>query len=50
MGLRLLEVVREHDLPAELLAQEDPAQTIPRRLGLSDAVERQIRSYEHDAR
>lgn len=50
MGLRLLEVVRDHDLPAELLEQEDPTQTIPRRLGLNDAVERQIRAYEHDAK
>jgi len=48
VGLRLLEVIRDYDLPAELLEQEDPTQTIPRRLGLNDVVERQIRAYEHD--
>ena len=29
VALRLLEVVRYRDLPAELLEQEDPARTIP---------------------
>ena len=50
VGLRLLEVVRDRDLPSEILEEEDPAQTIPRRLGLSDAVERQIRAYRDDVR
>ena len=50
MGLRLLEVVRDRDLPTELLEEEDPAQTIPRRLGLSDVVDRQIRAYGDDVR
>ena len=50
VGLRLLEVVRDRDLPDELLAQEDPARTIPRRLGLSDVVDRQIRAYRDDVR
>ena len=45
VGLRLLEVVRDRDLPTELLEEEDPARTIPRRLGLSDVVDRQIRAY-----
>ena len=48
VGLRLLEVVRDRDLPTELLEEEDPAQTIPRRLGLSDVVDRQIRTYGDD--
>ena len=30
VGLRLLEVVRDRDLPTELLEQEDPVRTIPR--------------------
>jgi len=50
VGLRLLEVVRDRDLPTELLEQEDPARTIPRRLGLSDVVGRQIRAYGDDIR
>lgn len=50
VGLRLLEVVRDLDLPTELLEEEDPAQTIPRRLGLSDVVDRQIRAYGDDVR
>ncbi|HIN77955.1 MAG TPA: hypothetical protein EYM97_03905 [Gemmatimonadetes bacterium] len=50
MGLRLLEVVRDRDLPTELLEEEDPARTIPRRLGLSDVVDRKIRAYGDDVR
>lgn len=50
VGLRLLEVVRDLDLPTELLEEEDPAQTIPRRLGLSDVVDRKIRAYGDDVR
>ena len=50
VGLRLLEVVRDRDLPTELLEEEDPARTIPRRLGLSDVVDRQIRAYGDDVR
>lgn len=42
--------MRDMDLPQELLEDEDPAQTIPRRFGLSDVVERQIRSYKNDVR
>ena len=50
VGLRLLEVVRDRDLPTELLEEEDPARTIPRRLGLSDVVDRQIRTYGDDVK
>jgi len=38
------------DLPVEILEDEDPTQTMPRRFGLSDVVERQIRSYRDDVR
>jgi hypothetical protein len=38
------------DLPMEVLEDEDPTQTIPRRFGLSDVVERQIRTYRDDAK
>lgn len=50
VALRLLEVMRDRDLPGELLEDEDPTQTIPRRFGLSDVVERQIRTYRDDVR
>jgi hypothetical protein len=50
VALRLLEVMRDMDLPVEILESEDPTQTIPRRFGLSDVVERQIRAYREDVR
>lgn len=50
VALRLLEAMRDMDLPLELLEDEDPTQTIPRRFGLSDVVERQIRSYKDDVK
>lgn len=50
VALRLLEVLRDMDLPGEILEDEDPAQTMPRRFGLSDVVDRQIRMYKEDAR
>jgi hypothetical protein len=50
VALRLLEVMRDQDLPGEILQDEDPTVTMPRRLGLSDVVERQIRMYRTDVR
>lgn len=50
VALRLLEVMRDMDLPLEVLEDEDPTQTMPRRFGLSDVVDRQIRTYKDDAR
>lgn len=50
VALRLLEVIRDRDHPRELLEDEDPSRTMPRRFGLSDVVERQIRTYKEDAR
>lgn len=50
VALRLLEVLRDLDLPREILEAEDPSQTMPRRLGLSDVVDRQIRTYRDDVR
>lgn len=50
VALRLLEVLRDMDLPGEILEDEDPSQTMPRRFGLSDVVGRQIRTYRDDAR
>ena len=50
VALRLLEALRDQDLPVELLEDEDPSRTMPRRFGLSDVVERQIRTFKADAR
>ena len=50
VALRLLEAMRAQDVPPELLEEEDTAVTLPRRLGLSDVVDRQIRSFRKDAR
>lgn len=50
VALRLLEVMRDLDLPQEILEDEDPSRTMPRRLGLSDVVDRQIRTYREDVR
>jgi hypothetical protein len=50
VGLSLLEVIRALDLPTEVLAAEDPAQTMPRRLGLSDVVDQQIRLFREQVR
>jgi hypothetical protein len=46
----LLEILRSQDVPPEVLEDENPAVTMPRRLGLSDVVERQIRTYRRDIR
>lgn len=50
VALRILEVMRDQDVPPEILEAEDPTVTMPRRLGLSDVVERQIRTYKDDVR
>ena len=50
VGLSLLEVIRALDLPSEVLASEDPTQTMPRRLGLSDVVDQQIRLFREQVR
>jgi hypothetical protein len=45
-----LEVIRALDLPTEVLNAEDPTRTMPRRLGLSDVVDQQIRSFREQVR
>ncbi len=50
VGLSLLEVIRALDLPSEVLAAEDPTQTMPRRLGLSGVVDQQIRLFREQVR
>lgn len=49
-GLTLLEVLRSQDRPDEVLQDEDVSVTMPRRLGLSEVVERQIRNYQEAVR
>ncbi len=50
VALRLLEVIRDQDVPPEVLEEEDPSVTMPRRFGLSEVVERRIRTYRSDRR
>ncbi|KPJ84365.1 MAG: hypothetical protein AMS19_00905 [Gemmatimonas sp. SG8_23] len=50
VALTLLEAMRDMDLPVEVLEEENPTQTIPRRFGLSEVVERQIRQLREDVR
>lgn len=50
VALSLLEALRSVDSPGEKLENEVVARTIPRRLGLSEVVERQIELYRDHAR
>jgi hypothetical protein len=50
VGLSLLRTIRARDLPTEILAAEDPTRTMPRRLGLSEAVDLQIRRFAQQVR
>lgn len=43
--LAVLESVRQHDRPAEVLEDEDLARSLPRRLGLTGVVDSQIHRY-----
>jgi len=43
-------MIRTLDLPSEVLASEDPTQTMPRRLGLSEVVDQQIRIFREQVR
>jgi hypothetical protein len=49
LPLALLEAVREHDRPLELLENEDLTVSLPRRLGLTGVVSSQIHRYEQAA-
>ena len=50
VALTLLEVIRHQDLPREVLESEDPSVTMPRRLGLSEVIDRQIRRYREEVK
>jgi hypothetical protein len=49
-GLTLLEVLQSQDRPDEVFEDEDVSVTMPRRLGLSDVVDRQVRNYREAVR
>jgi hypothetical protein len=49
VALTLLEGIRYQDAPTEILESEDPSHTMPRRLGLSDVIDRQIHRYRKEA-
>ncbi len=48
--LTLFEVIRQQDLPAEVLEEEDPSVTMPRKLGLNNVVEARIRHAREDVK
>lgn len=50
LPLALLESVRAHDRPREVLEDEDLAASLPRRLGLTGVIEAQIRRYREATR
>lgn len=50
LPLCLLESLRDHDRPAEVLEDEDLTISLPRRLGLNDVIDSQIRRYEEARR
>jgi hypothetical protein len=50
VALLVLETLRSQDFPTEVLEDEDVSVTLPRRLGLSDVIDAQIRRYQADAR
>jgi hypothetical protein len=50
LPLALLESVRSHDRPGEILEDEDLSVSLPRRLGLTGVVERQMMQYQEAAK
>ncbi len=50
VALTLLEVIQASDRPFEVFEEEDTSITMPRRLGLSDVVERRIRNYQDETK
>ena len=50
LPLAILESVRSHDRPEEVLEDENLTASLPRRLGLSDVIHSQIRRYEEARR
>lgn len=49
-GLVVLEILQQQDAPGEVLEDENVSETMPRRLGLSDVVLRQVDFYRNEVR
>ncbi|MEX2295018.1 MAG: hypothetical protein WD804_01760 [Gemmatimonadota bacterium] len=50
VALALLEALRDHDRPGEVLDDENVTETLPRRFGLSGVVRSQIYRYQQEAK
>jgi len=50
VALALLEALRDHDRPGEVLDDENVVETLPRRFGLSGVVRSQISRYQQEAK
>lgn len=50
LPLSLLEAIKAYDLPSEFLEDEDLTTSLPRRLGLTGVVEKQIQRYLQEYR
>ena len=50
VALALLEVIQHQDHPTEVFEDEDVSRTMPRRLGLSDVIDRQVQIHRENAR
>lgn len=50
VALAFLEVIQASDRPFEVFEEENTSITMPRRLGLSNVVERRIRNYREEAK
>ena len=50
VALALLEVIQQQDHPTEVFEDEDVSRTMPRRLGLSEVIDRQVRIHRENAR
>ncbi len=50
VALTFLEVLKASDRPFEVFEEEDTSITLPRRLGLSDVVERRIQNYQEETK
>ena len=50
VALALLEVIQQQDHPGEVFQDENVSETMPRRLGLSEVVDRQVRLQRENAK
>lgn len=50
VALALLEVIQQQDHPSEVFEDENVSQTMPRRLGLSEVIDSQVRLHRENVR